>query len=428
MAMHTEVLDEMHQRILKSFQSMKQTNAVLSRLGKAAVMWQQKMAEAAAAQQVFYSIVDEVSSFAHASPAMADLGTGFNNLTDCAKGLSEMQNDIHRTLGDEIIIPLSARIPVDTRNITRMEKDYGKFCSEQADGISRAEKALAKASKRARRNMTDERTVVQMHRAQRALNEQLHELDALRAHTLKRVMTEERTRYAKLMAGMLDVLRVELKQHQRSAPALTAVVQVCTPMCANPGQLPDHFNPLKKRGTTMFMNSVHAAHGSGNSPAYRLLSQHDRNGAHHRSMRHPGGYAASEASHMSEAMSSAASDFGMDGFSPGSGHLGEHQYRTRYPFHGQEIGQLSFAVGHIIECEGESDDNWQFGRNLSTGKEGWFPVNYLERKGPQIHVQDAHVPLPPTDYDNPPRIPDGYDPRGMGMGRPRDPAAVFDGM
>ena len=44
--------------------------------------------------------------------------------------------------------------------------------------------------------------------------------------------------------------------------------------------------------------------------------------------------------------------------------LKQHQYAAKYPFHGQENGQLSFAAGHIIECEGESDDNWQFGTNI----------------------------------------------------------------
>lgn len=39
----------------------------------------------------------------------------------------------------------------------RMEKDYTKYCAEQAELIQRAEKALDKASKRARRNTADPR-------------------------------------------------------------------------------------------------------------------------------------------------------------------------------------------------------------------------------------------------------------------------------
>eukprot|EP00041_Stephanoeca_diplocostata_P024931 m.642142 g.642142 ORF g.642142 m.642142 type:complete len:283 (-) comp22635_c0_seq10:797-1645(-) len=216
-------LDELHQMIHRSFQSMKSTNTILQRLTKAAAAWQQKMTETAQAQKVFYSILDEVSNKAHDSPAMADLGVGFNNLSDCAKSLQEMHNDVHRALGDEIVIPMSARIPVDQRNIGRMEKDYTKYCAEQAELIQRAEKALDKASKRARRNTADARVVSQAQAAQRNLNDQVTELDALRAHTLKRVLTEERGRYAKLMGGVLDVLKVESKRLQRSTPAL----QVC---------------------------------------------------------------------------------------------------------------------------------------------------------------------------------------------------------
>lgn len=57
--------------------------------------------------------------------------------------------------------------------------------------------------------------MMQLRNAQRVIGEQTQELDALRAHTLKRVMTEERSRYAKLMVGILDVLKVQVRHYQR---------------------------------------------------------------------------------------------------------------------------------------------------------------------------------------------------------------------
>lgn len=121
--------------------------------------------------------------------------------------------------------------------------------------------------------------------------------------------------------------------------------------------------------------------------------------------------------------------------------LKQHQYVARYPFHGQESGQLSFAAGHVIECEGESDDNWQFGTNLQvsvylhlhthssstahhfitlcyhlhtvppsfhhcqTGRSGWFPVNFLDvhhhhsqGEVPKTAASAGAVALPPVDY------------------------------
>ena len=43
----------------------------------------------------------------------------------------------------------------------------------------------------------------------------MQELDALRAHTLTKVMTEERSRYAKVMLAVLDALKTESNYFQR---------------------------------------------------------------------------------------------------------------------------------------------------------------------------------------------------------------------
>ena len=51
--------------------------------------------------------------------------------------------------------------------------------------------------------------------AQRAIRNQVQELDALRAHTLTKVMTEERSRYAKVMLAVLDALKTESNYFQR---------------------------------------------------------------------------------------------------------------------------------------------------------------------------------------------------------------------
>jgi hypothetical protein len=69
--------------------------------------------------------------------------------------------------------------------------------------------------KRARKSSSDANSMLQLRSAQRIVTEQTHELDALRARTLKRVLTEERSRYARLMAGVLDAFKVQIRQYQR---------------------------------------------------------------------------------------------------------------------------------------------------------------------------------------------------------------------
>lgn len=94
-------------------------------------------------------------------------------------------------------------------------------CASQS--IHRAEKDSDKFGKRLRKNPSDTQTMMQLRGAQRAVAERARELDVLRAHTLKRVLTEERTRYAKIMVGVLDVLRVQAKLCQRVRSFLSHV-------------------------------------------------------------------------------------------------------------------------------------------------------------------------------------------------------------
>lgn len=82
-------------------------------------------------------------------------------------------------------------------------------------GIHRAEKDLERLNKRVRKSPADASIMLQLRAAQRIVSEQTQELDALRAHALKRVLTEERGRYARVMGGVLDVFKVQARVYQR---------------------------------------------------------------------------------------------------------------------------------------------------------------------------------------------------------------------
>ena len=70
---------------------------------------------------------------------------------------------------------------------------------------------------------------VALPQAQRAIRNQVQELDALRAHTLTKVMTEERSRYAKVMLAVLDALKTESNYFQR--------VRIAPPPSLHPREL-----------------------------------------------------------------------------------------------------------------------------------------------------------------------------------------------
>lgn len=80
------------------------------------------------AQTEFFRAVDAVAQRAHAAPSMSELGVGFNNLSDCARGLTELQRDVQRSLSDEIVVPLGARVPVDARNVQVTDSLHASTC------------------------------------------------------------------------------------------------------------------------------------------------------------------------------------------------------------------------------------------------------------------------------------------------------------
>eukprot|EP00037_Helgoeca_nana_P016675 m.156710 g.156710 ORF g.156710 m.156710 type:complete len:408 (-) comp23635_c1_seq2:2533-3756(-) len=383
------MIDEMHQKILNSLQSMKGNADIFKRVSQAAAQWHNKLEETMDAERAFFGVLDELSRRAYSAPGMNDLGLGFNNLSDCAKGLSEMQQDVARSLKDEVVIPLDARLTADSRTAQRMTKEYNKHCLEQAESIHRAEKELDRVGKRARKSSSDANSMLQLRSAQRIVTEQTHELDALRARTLKRVLTEERSRYARLMAGVLDAFKVQIRQYQRSIPALGAVITVCHPICANPGELPRNFNPMTKRGGE-FQPAASQPYNPG-LPGRVPVYPPQQPMPHQMQRRSPSPeHAAPPVPHGRP-------------FTPQQNpSLTKHQYVARYPFNGQDQGQLSFAAGHVIECDGDSDDNWQYGHNMITGNQGWFPVNFLDRQqsGSRDEETTGAVELPPVDYDD----------------------------
>lgn len=96
--------------------------------------------EALDAQRSFFTVIDAVSQRAYAAPGMSDLGMGFNNLSDCAKGLSELQRDVARSLRDEVILPLEARMSVDARAVQvsrrrRRRRSSPLSCVLMLDGV-----------------------------------------------------------------------------------------------------------------------------------------------------------------------------------------------------------------------------------------------------------------------------------------------------
>lgn len=421
----TTVLDEIHQKVMSSFNRVKKHPSTFGKLQKAAVAWQAKLAEASAAELQFFAALEEIGSQAHDAPGMAEIGRGFNNLTDCSRGLVELQREVQRSLADEIIIPLSSRIEVDHRHIVRMEKDYLKFCTEQVERIAKAEKEVSKVEKAVRKSGMDAELAQQKEYAQRVVISQVQELDALRTHTLKTVLTEERSKYCRAMIAVLDALKTEFNYFQRSMPAIDAVIRYCDPICYQPNKLPPGFAPLAKRGGPVrngsvvppqqmeHMNGVMSPRGNripgpGGPVGYPTgptispppPSPLQQPMAYPHPVANFPGESRGSQSHIQYTSVQPPTKAILERGPP----LGPDQYRAKYPFHAQDEGQLSFGPGEVILVDGDPEDNWQYGTSTRTGKSGWFPVNYLQRKTAEdvATLSSVQTNPPPVDYNSAP--------------------------
>lgn len=255
--------DNVHQRIVLSFQNMKNSNKTTVQLEQAATNYYNKLAEAGAAAGVFYTAVDNVATRATDSSAeMSKLGHGLRAMTACARTLHEMQQEHLRALREYIIDPLQSNTDSDKRNLELMEKEYLKFTKQYLQEQRRAEVSLDKVSKKASRTFGNPQIGAQLRQQQQVVADRVADLEALRWHSLRSVLTEERRRYVNVLGGICDMMKVSRAYGRESLTPINTALLACEPLCQDPNRLPPDFNPFEKRGGNMMLQAGPVAGGA----------------------------------------------------------------------------------------------------------------------------------------------------------------------
>eukprot|EP00039_Didymoeca_costata_P030439 m.29547 g.29547 ORF g.29547 m.29547 type:complete len:418 (+) comp8115_c0_seq1:192-1445(+) len=410
-------VDEVHMKIMQSFQAMKSSAANLKQIEVAGIAYHTKLKEAGEAAGKFFGAVEMMSHRAMESSGMANIGYGFRNVSNCASTLHDMHQEYLRAMAESVILPISNTQPVDQRNLQTMQKQYEKYCKQYLDEQRRAEKELDKWAKKARRN-ADRVVSSNLANAQQNLSDRVADLSALRMYSLRQALTEERRRYVVLLEGLLDILKVQRAYSSQSVEPLNNCITTCEPLCQNPNVLPPDFDIGLKRGDRMeygfardrFGFSIKSPPMSPTErgmmrPSMRRPFEHQTYNPNFRGRGGGSGYqrnpglvktgsnrpmvapweSRSHGDVLSEHFADSRND--MDdarSLPPGadikSNDLPKDHYKVVHGFSATEPGQLSLSMGDVVEVDGEPEDEWIYGRNNGTGKSGWFPASYINYK------------------------------------------------
>ena len=136
-----------------------------------------------------------------------------------------------------------------------MEKEYLKFTKQYLQEQRRAEVTLDKVSKKASRTLGNPEVGAQLRQQQQVVADRVADLEALRWHSLRSVLTEERRRYVNVLAGICDMMKVSRAYGRESITPINTALLACEPLCQDPNRLPADFNPFEKRGGTMMLQA-----------------------------------------------------------------------------------------------------------------------------------------------------------------------------
>lgn len=68
------------------------------------------------------------------------------------------------------------------------------------------------------------------------------DLEAMRMHSLRQILTEERRRYVVIMDGVLDTIKVLRAYSDQSLTPISSCLVACEPLCQDAHRLPQDFD------------------------------------------------------------------------------------------------------------------------------------------------------------------------------------------
>lgn len=328
----------------------------LKSLVTAAKVYHEAMQTTVAASEHFARLLGSIGAKA------ANLPGAVRKLGDCMKEMGSGYQQICTQYGEwmsslntDFIVPLDTKLTAESKSLSAMRKAYKLDSANRqllVDKTSKKLKSLEKKKKPSREQLEKEGQLKQV------VSDYTQQLHSTRVEGLRKALLEERKLYCFVVDHLCSTIHNEIALNALSHQVLSTKVIDWSSLCSSPNELPTEsaillVDPRSPRAFPVSQSGdqTDGLYASGQLRRIGTGSQH------------------------SDGSSTAP---------PGHSRARRTSCRVRalYPHQGTSPGQLEFSVGDLIDAIDDPQDGWQYGENTRTGKDGWFPMQYVDRIWP----------------------------------------------
>ncbi|XP_049948369.1 brain-specific angiogenesis inhibitor 1-associated protein 2-like [Schistocerca serialis cubense] len=405
----TKLVDGIYKNILDKF------NPGARQLITAGKAYLKALHGAAAASRLYVDAISKLAKQAQQGTwgASADIGSALIQIVDVYKEIHEQQMNILKAFYVDMLVPLETNLEKDTKVVQSEQKRFLQQHKQRSETYSKAAAAIKKQRKKTRAKppaVALDREVKSL----QALEEERAKLDAFCEASLKTAMTQERRRYGFVLERQCSLAKHYLLHHSQCRQALEGRLDAWQEVAQSREALPDGVEAVMAAR----LRQVNFYSEDAPSEAERDRTEDDRVSMSSQLRKTKSmdascldmrsiGDAASQHSPL-KPLSRAKSEFDLSASTQSLDQVSARYdrrdvtasspepeprpkslavasengdaplARAMYAYLSSGDNQLSFLEGDVIALMGERIKGWQFGENLRTQTNGWFPLAYTE--------------------------------------------------
>ncbi|XP_049854914.1 brain-specific angiogenesis inhibitor 1-associated protein 2-like isoform X2 [Schistocerca gregaria] len=423
----TKLVDGIYKNILDKF------NPGARQLITAGKAYLKALHGAAAASRLYVDAISKLAKQAQQGTwgASADIGSALIQIVDVYKEIHEQQMNILKAFYVDMLVPLETNLEKDTKVVQSEQKRFLQQHKQRSETYSKAAAAIKKQRKKTRAKppaVALDREVKSL----QALEEERAKLDAFCEASLKTAMTQERRRYGFVLERQCSLAKHYLLHHSQCRQALEGRLDAWQEVAQSREALPDGVEAVmaaRLRQVNFYSEDAPSEAERDRleddrvsmSSQLRKTKSMDASCLDMRSI----GDAASQHSPL-KPLSRAKSEFDLSASTQSLDQVSARYdrrdvtasspepeprpkslavasengdaplARAMYAYLSSGDNQLSFLEGDVIALMGERIKGWQFGENLRTQTNGWFPLAYTEMLLDAADSSPTHSTAPAT--------------------------------
>ncbi|XP_064406155.1 brain-specific angiogenesis inhibitor 1-associated protein 2-like [Halichondria panicea] len=345
--------EQMHRLADTTYRNIGDVIGDLKSLSAAAKSYQKAMEGMVSASNHFFFIFESIGAKASKLPgAVHKLGDNIMEMVNAHEKISNHHHDWIQSLETDFIVPLGAKLDMESHNIPALHKSYKQEHSKQASVVDKTGSKLKSLQKKksSREQIEKEAQLKQV------LSDYTEELHAARAEGLRKALIEERKLYCFVVEHFCSVVHNQIAYNALSHQELSTKVTDWSTNCSSPNELPPESSILlaDPQSPRAYPGSSNLDYDGG-SDTVGILKRTDSkrsNGSH-----------------------------GSGGGKPRTRRI-SCRVKALYPNQVSTSGQLEFTPGDLIDALDDPHEGWQYGENTRTGGTGWFPVQFVDKIWP----------------------------------------------